>query len=70
LASAVQQSKYLPPDAPNQAQIRLRRAGTSGAVELRLMALFSTDLAQEADDRPESLPCRCHHAKHLEIRVA
>jgi len=52
--SAVQHSKYLMPDAPNHAPIRLRRASSCGAVQLGLPAQFSSGLAQEADERP---PC-------------
>src|SRR5437588_10919049 len=43
----MQQRKYLPADTLNHAQIRLRRAGTREAVELRLSAQFSPDLAQK-----------------------
>jgi hypothetical protein len=59
----VQHSKYLLPDAPNHAQIRLRRAGSCGAVELGLPTQFSSGLAQEADKPP---PCHRDTA-HIEV---
>ena len=59
----MQHSKYLLPDAPNHAQIRLRRAGSCGAVELGLPTQFSSGLAQEADKPP---PCHRDTA-HIEV---